>query len=44
MEEAGRLIEPEVQTTELGFDVSLRPSTLREFIGQAKLKENLSIF
>jgi holliday junction DNA helicase RuvB len=39
-----RLISPEVQPPEVGFDVSLRPKTLAEFIGQPKLKENLSIF
>ncbi|MDQ7815314.1 MAG: Holliday junction branch migration DNA helicase RuvB [Patescibacteria group bacterium] len=44
MEEETRLISPETQPTELGFDVSLRPKTLGEFIGQPKIKENLSIF
>lgn len=39
-----RLISPEVQPPEVGFDVSLRPKILAEFIGQPKLKENLSIF
>ncbi|MBU1348474.1 Holliday junction branch migration DNA helicase RuvB [Patescibacteria group bacterium] len=44
MEEAPRLVSPEVQETDAGFDVSLRPKSLGEFIGQAKVKENLSIF
>jgi Holliday junction DNA helicase RuvB len=29
---------------EQGFDVGLRPQTLAEYIGQASLKENLSVF
>ena len=44
MEEAARVIAPEVQTTETAFELSLRPKTLAEFIGQPKVKENLSIF
>ncbi len=44
MEEEERLISPETQPAELGFDVSLRPKTLDEFIGQPKIKENLAIF
>jgi len=44
MEEEERLISPETQPAEIGFDVSLRPKTLAEFIGQPKIKENLSIF
>ncbi len=44
MDEEARLITPEVQTEETGFDVSLRPKTLDEFIGQPKIKENLGIF
>jgi len=44
MEEEARLITPEVQTEEAYFDVSLRPKTLAEFIGQPKIKENLDIF
>lgn len=39
-----RLIAPEVQTAETVFELSLRPKTLAEFIGQPKVKENLSIF
>jgi len=44
MEDAERLVAPDLQTSETVFDVSLRPKTLGEFIGQPKLKENLSIF
>ncbi|MFA5186130.1 MAG: Holliday junction branch migration DNA helicase RuvB [Patescibacteria group bacterium] len=44
MEEEARIITPEVQAAETGFDVSLRPKTLPEFIGQPKIKENLSVF
>lgn len=44
MDDDSRLVTPDLQTTEAGFDVSLRPKTLEEFIGQPKLKENLSIF
>ena len=39
-----RLISPDLQSDDRGFDVSLRPSSLAEFIGQPKIKENLSIF
>lgn len=44
MDEEARLIAPEAQTAETGFDLSLRPKTLAEFIGQPKIKENLSVF
>ncbi len=39
-----RVVTPEEQTTDAVLDVSLRPKTLAEFIGQPKLKENLSVF
>jgi holliday junction DNA helicase RuvB len=39
-----RVITPEAQLAETGFELSLRPKTLNEFIGQPKIKENLSIF
>ncbi|MCR4278789.1 MAG: Holliday junction branch migration DNA helicase RuvB [bacterium] len=39
-----RIISPDLQSDDRGFDVSLRPSSLAEFIGQPKIKENLSIF
>ena len=38
------LVATELQETERGFDAALRPKTLEEFIGQPRLKENLSIF
>lgn len=44
MEEQDRLISSELQSPEAGFELSLRPKTLAEFIGQPKIKENLSIF
>lgn len=42
--EESRITTPEVQETERGFDLALRPKSLAEFIGQAKVKENLRIF
>ncbi|HLG72041.1 MAG TPA: Holliday junction branch migration DNA helicase RuvB [Chloroflexota bacterium] len=39
-----RLIGAEAQADDGGVELSLRPRTLREYIGQAKVKENLSIF
>lgn len=44
METEERLITPESQDVEQGFELSLRPKVLGEFIGQPKLKENLSVF
>ena len=44
MEEEPRIMTPEEQAVDTGLDVSLRPKTLAEFIGQPKLKENLSVF
>jgi len=44
MEDQERLISSELQPPEAGFELSLRPKTLAEFIGQPKIKENLSIF
>lgn len=41
---AERLVAPEVTETERGFDLALRPTSLQDFIGQAKVKENLRIF
>jgi len=38
------IIAPEEQEADRGFDVALRPKSLDDFIGQAKVKENLSIF
>lgn len=39
-----RPVAPEVKPEEEQFDVSLRPKTLAEFVGQEKIKENLEIF
>ncbi len=41
---AERLVAPEVGETERGFDLALRPTSLQDFIGQSKVKENLHIF
>jgi Holliday junction DNA helicase RuvB len=39
-----RIIAPEQLGEDAEGDVSLRPSTLAEFVGQEKLKENLAVF
>ena len=39
-----RPIAAEATTDENGFELSLRPKTLAEFVGQQKIKENLEIF
>lgn len=44
MEELERIVTPESQDTDRGFELSLRPKTLDEFIGQPKVKDNLKIF
>ncbi len=41
---ATRIIAQEEQLEDQGFDLSLRPKTLDEFIGQQKVKDNLLIF
>ncbi len=38
-----RIVSPNLQDDDQQFDLSLRPQTLAEFVGQAKLKENLAI-
>lgn len=38
------VVVPKEQPDEQDFDVSLRPKTLREYIGQEKIKEHLKIF
>jgi len=40
---AERIISPKKAIEELGLDVSLRPQSLHEFIGQDRVKENLRI-
>lgn len=39
-----RLVDGDVQPEDAQIDVGLRPTTLVEFIGQEKIKENLDIF
>ena len=38
-----RIISPKNKAEEVGFDVGLRPQSLEEYIGQDRVKENLSI-
>lgn len=42
--EPDRLISPDAESDEPSLDLNLRPSSLDEFIGQDKIKENLKIF
>lgn len=44
MEFENRLVEPEYIGADAELEFSLRPKTLNEYIGQDKVKENLSIF
>ena len=44
MEFAPRVITPENTVEDSDIDVTLRPQTLHEYIGQDKVKENLKIF
>jgi len=39
-----RIISPDIADDELSFDLNLRPRSFNEFIGQDKIKGNLSIF
>lgn len=39
-----RLMAPELEPKEAGFDAALRPKSLGDFIGQPVVKENLRIF
>jgi len=41
--ENNRLISPSEKQTEKNYDLSLRPKTLAEYIGQTKIKDNLRI-
>ncbi len=43
-EQPSRLVGTEPSVGDLGLDKSLRPSILGEYIGQRKVKENLSLF
>jgi Holliday junction DNA helicase RuvB len=40
---ADRIVSPKNRTEEVGLDVSLRPQSLDEYIGQERVKENLRI-
>jgi len=40
---AKRIVSPKTRNEEVGLDVSLRPQTLDEYIGQERVKENLRI-
>lgn len=44
VKESDRLVSQELKGEDLDFDVALRPARIQEFVGQAKLKENLRIF
>lgn len=39
-----RLLNSQLSDEERGFDTSLRPATLAEYIGQTRIKENLKIY
>lgn len=39
-----RLIASELIGEDLGFDLTLRPSTFEDFVGQDRIKENLKVF
>lgn len=39
-----RIVSPELNASSLDEELSLRPQTLREYVGQEDLKENLSVF
>ena len=39
-----RIISPDLEETDKDIELSLRPHTLNEYIGQEKAKENLKIF
>lgn len=38
-----RIVSPEPEDDDRQFEITLRPKSLRDFVGQSKLKENLSI-
>ena len=39
-----RIVAPEMEETDRENELSLRPRTLNEYIGQSKAKENMSIY
>jgi Holliday junction DNA helicase RuvB len=42
--QAGAPLSPDMETEELTYEISLRPRTLDEFVGQQRIKENLKVF
>ena len=44
MDQEEKIICPGLEQVDLDIDVSLRPRTLEEYVGQEKVKENLKIF
>lgn len=42
--EKGRLVSPEENMNDFEGDISLRPKTLGEYVGQEKLKDNLKVY
>ncbi|MDH3629416.1 MAG: Holliday junction branch migration DNA helicase RuvB [Acidobacteriota bacterium] len=44
MDETPRVIEPASQGDETGFEAALRPRRLDEFVGQPRIKSNLTVF
>ena len=39
-----RAIGPQIKDDDLGFELSVRPRSFDEFVGQDKIKENLKVF
>ena len=39
-----RIISGEAGDEDVSFETSLRPTTLKQYIGQDKVKKNLSVF
>ena len=44
MDFEGRLTQPEFKPEDVDFEFTLRPKTMAEYIGQDKVKQNLSIY
>ena len=44
MHQENRVVSPSVKEEDFEFEVSLRPRRIEEFVGQSKVKENLSVF
>lgn len=42
--ESKKLISPNFDTADQSIEISLRPQTLQDYIGQSKIKKNLSVF